>query len=224
MNDLIQIGPLNIFVPYLFYIAGIVASLVVAHFLIKRLINYDFPKKPADLMLEYWIVFIVVWKLSYFINYPADLLNNPLAVIYFDGGTLGLLLGVIGIAVFSYVQFKRHNITIPVQLLLILQAIFVFIVFDQATSFLYGFDLYIFIEVVSYIVLISILFRLVKPVTLFKVFQAYRWFVITWALFRVLQNEIHIYTQTLFIVLLLAILTIVAEWYLNQKVKGDHSN
>ncbi|GAA0462074.1 hypothetical protein [Alkalibacillus silvisoli] len=221
MNDLIQIGPLNIFVPYLFYIAGIIASAVIAHLLIKRLINFPIRKKPADLVIEYWVVFIAVWKISYFINYPMDILNNPLAIIYFDGGTIGMILGFSALLLYSFYQKQKHEVSFNVQLILMLQSLFVFIIFERASLFLYGFDLYIFLEVVSYSLLIVVLVWKTPKPTWFNVFKAFRWFLITWALFRVITDEIHLYTGPLMLALFIALITFIFEWYIVAKQKGD---
>lgn len=62
--------------------------------------------KEIDPFLNNIFLFLVIWKLSYVITNWVDFINNPLSVLYFNGGSLGTVVAFIVVLVTEFV--KNH--------------------------------------------------------------------------------------------------------------------
>jgi peroxiredoxin len=72
------------------------------------------PEKWSKVILPvagnaYWI-WIILWKLSYGLFYPAALVQQPISIVYYDGGKPGGWLAAFAAAVYVGVQMKKQNI------------------------------------------------------------------------------------------------------------------
>ncbi|WP_027963287.1 hypothetical protein [Halalkalibacillus halophilus] len=211
MTDVIQLGPFNLYIPYVASIIAIVISVFTASYFGKfKLQTAD--KKATDLVLEYWIVFILVWKLSYFLMYPQDLLNYPLAVVYFDGGSIGLLLGLFIIVLYMFFQRKRNNINFSVQVLLMIQALLVYLVIDTLVEAYYRMNIYMFMESIAYIAVVVTLFWRRKEDAFLLGLKFTRWTALVWIAFRVLTDQLHLHTTWLIVLIIFAFLNLMIEW------------
>ncbi|WP_188205901.1 hypothetical protein [Alkalibacillus aidingensis] len=220
MNDIIQVGTFNLYVPYLFYIIAIILSSLFGGMMARRLPS-QISKKTSDLVIEYWVCFLIVWKLCYFILYPSDLWENPLSVIYFDGGKIGVILGFLTVVIYIYFQYYRRQISISFQLLLIFQALVVWILFDRLTVFIYYFDYYVLIESILYIIFMGLVWHFSKMMNKLLLAKLIRWFLILWVSLELLTGDLDLYTNWLLIALLAAICCLIYEWVLSGKEK-DH--
>jgi hypothetical protein len=84
-----------------------------------RLEKFENIKKPVnDMLINLLIIIVLVWRFSLIFFNPIKVLNNPLSLIYFSGGTRGFLLSLVaaaayliyrsvkqGVSVFKYIDF-----------------------------------------------------------------------------------------------------------------------
>lgn len=59
------------------------------------ILRLQFSKKWSELYSDAIFTFIIVWKLSLLVTDFKTVVNNPITLLYFNGGTMGVLLGVI---------------------------------------------------------------------------------------------------------------------------------
>ncbi|MGM8216243.1 hypothetical protein ACLIA0_11795 [Bacillaceae bacterium W0354] len=216
MIDVLKIGPLNIYIPYLLYILVIVLTLFLSYLITRRhLISFN--KKPSDLVLEYWILFIVVWKLSYFIYHPGDVVHLVQSIIFFDGGELGIVLGFLLVVTYSYYISRKQNILLEYQTLLIIFCAIVFIGFVRLISFIYVPNVIILVEGIAYLFIASLIFNSRNIKNFVAQLKYFRWALIVWVLFRIVLDEIQIYFIWLLGVIIIAVVILFIEWNDSRK-------
>lgn len=66
-------------------------ALVVAYIIIR----IQFGKRQAGLYADAAFYFVVVWKGSYVLTHFGDFLKAPLSLLYYDGGLIGALAGLL---------------------------------------------------------------------------------------------------------------------------------
>ncbi|WP_183241806.1 TlpA family protein disulfide reductase [Anoxybacillus mongoliensis] len=71
-------------------------------------------RNVMDVIFNSFIYGLVIWKLSYGIVHPNVVLENPLTLLYFNGGVVGLVLAAIFIVVYTYWQLKKQHIPFAV--------------------------------------------------------------------------------------------------------------
>jgi len=70
-------------------------ALLVTFFIVWLILRLQFSKKWSELYSDAIFTFIIVWKLSLLVTDFKTVVNNPITLLYFNGGTMGVLLGVI---------------------------------------------------------------------------------------------------------------------------------
>lgn len=76
-------------------------------------------RKTASKVLDYFILFILVWKLSAILTDFSMIIQQPLALLYFNGGTVGLYLGLLAV----WISWFRKNAKDQVSHIIIFQVI-----------------------------------------------------------------------------------------------------
>ncbi|MGJ7035964.1 TlpA family protein disulfide reductase [Anoxybacillus eryuanensis] len=71
-------------------------------------------RNVMDVIFNSFIYGLVIWKVSYGIVHPNVVLQNPLTLLYFNGGVVGLVLAAIFIVVYTYWQLKKQHISFDV--------------------------------------------------------------------------------------------------------------
>ena len=64
-----------------------------------------------DVIFNSFIYGLVIWKLSYGIVHPNMVLENPLTLLYFNGGVVGLVLAAVFIVFYTYWHLKKEHIS-----------------------------------------------------------------------------------------------------------------
>ncbi|MGG1574675.1 TlpA family protein disulfide reductase [Fictibacillus sp. NRS-1165] len=59
---------------------------------------------------------LIIWKISYFIFHPLLTFRHPSSLLYFSGGTPGLVLGVITAGSYVFVSLSRSNASVSLLL------------------------------------------------------------------------------------------------------------
>ncbi|MCS5503289.1 hypothetical protein NY607_19465 [Lysinibacillus sp. A4] len=70
-------------------------ALLITFFIVWLILRLQFSKKWSELYSDAIFTFIIVWKLSLLVTDFKTVVNNPITLLYFNGGTMGVLLGVI---------------------------------------------------------------------------------------------------------------------------------
>lgn len=70
-------------------------ALLITFFIVWLILRLQFSKKWSELYSDAIFTFIIVWKLSMLVTDFKTVVNNPITLLYFNGGTMGVLLGVI---------------------------------------------------------------------------------------------------------------------------------
>lgn len=69
-------------------------ALLVAFFIVWLVLRVQFSKKWAGVYGDAVFTFIVVWKFSIIVTDFKVVIAQPFSLLYFNGGTIGVLLGV----------------------------------------------------------------------------------------------------------------------------------
>ncbi|WP_297987170.1 TlpA family protein disulfide reductase [uncultured Anoxybacillus sp.] len=67
-------------------------------------------RRMMDMIFNSFVYSLIIWKLSYGIVHPNMVLENPLTLLYFNGGVVGLVLAGVFIVVYTYWQLKKQHI------------------------------------------------------------------------------------------------------------------
>ncbi|MFJ6264956.1 hypothetical protein ACIQGW_08000 [Lysinibacillus xylanilyticus] len=83
-------------------------ALLVAFFIVWLVLRVQFPKKWAGVYGDAVFTFIVVWKFSLIVTDFKAVIAQPFALLYFNGGTIGVFLGVMAVSL--QLWWKRQKI------------------------------------------------------------------------------------------------------------------
>ena len=81
-------------------------ALLITFFIVWLILRLQFSKKWSELYSDAIFTFIIVWKLSLLATDFKTVVSNPITLLYFNGGTIGVYLGVI---VASLQIWRRRN-------------------------------------------------------------------------------------------------------------------
>ncbi|MBW7652275.1 TlpA disulfide reductase family protein [Anoxybacillus sp. ST4] len=89
----------------------LVASLVMTYvFFYYGVFVLKAERRMMDMIFNSFVYSLIIWKLSYGIVHPNTVLENPLTLLYFNGGGVGLVLAGGFIVVYTYWQLKKQHI------------------------------------------------------------------------------------------------------------------
>ncbi len=106
MGDAWFIGPFLIQEKWGLYALAFIISYLVLRFVIKR---KGIDVAIIDPLWNSLFYFFIVWKFSYALFYPKDVIENPISQLYFTGGDKGLVLGLIAVVFYFYWKGKRSS-------------------------------------------------------------------------------------------------------------------
>lgn len=86
---------------------ALILSFVVAYGIVRM----KYGKSSANLLGDAIFYFIIVWKLSVLITDFKTVLQFPLSIIYFNGGTVGVFLGIIAAAIKVYLEMINKRLS-----------------------------------------------------------------------------------------------------------------
>lgn len=106
MGEAWMIGPFLLKEKWVLYaVAGGIAWLVMKLAISRQF----FEKEQWDVLTNALIVFVVIWKLSYGLFHPISAWQHPIGMLYFSGGTWGILLGLIGVLGYVIIRYYRKK-------------------------------------------------------------------------------------------------------------------
>ncbi|MCH1625620.1 peroxiredoxin family protein [Ferdinandcohnia quinoae] len=158
----IQIGSFAIMIKWLILAIGLVIGLIVLKIWLRRTQQVEVNKRLFDILLNSLFIGFFAWKGSLILLEPQLILKSPISLLYFTGGTKGLLLAII-VSVFYFVYKSiKATITKPI----IIQSLLIFglttVTGFQVISYfiLEDYALYhLFIAVITLFLLILIIVR-----------------------------------------------------------------
>ena len=83
-------------------------ALLAAFFIVWLVLRIQFPKIWSGVYGDAIFTFILVWKFSLLITDFPSVISQPLTLLYFNGGTVGVLLGAV--AVLCQFWWKRQQL------------------------------------------------------------------------------------------------------------------
>lgn len=83
-------------------------ALLVAFFIVWFILRMQFSKRWAGVYGDAIFTFMIVWKFSLIVTDFRAVIAQPLTLIYFNGGTVGIYLGMA--AVIVQFVWKKHKI------------------------------------------------------------------------------------------------------------------
>ncbi|MGE7672190.1 hypothetical protein ACQKMV_01225 [Lysinibacillus sp. NPDC094403] len=118
-------------------------ALLAAFFIVWLVLRVQFPKKWAGVYGDAFFTFILVWKFSIIITDFKDVIAQPYVLLYFNGGTIGVILGTMTVSLQIWwkrrtFQFDSTGITACTWAIILTQSIYQWLVVllndNQATS------------------------------------------------------------------------------------------
>lgn len=106
---IIQFGSLAILLKWVLLAVAIVFSLIYIRIWLKHSLQKEAVKRIFDLIGNSLILGFFSWKGSLLILEPSLIINSPFSLLYFTGGTNGLMLAVVIAAV--YFIYKGNKVT-----------------------------------------------------------------------------------------------------------------
>ena len=108
-------------------------ALLFAFFIVWFILRMQFSKQWAGLYGDAIFTFIIVWKFSLIVTDFRSVIEQPIALIYFNGGTIGVYLGVIAVLVqFVWkkqkIQLDEEGVTAGIWAILLTQSIYQWLV------------------------------------------------------------------------------------------------
>lgn len=88
---------------------ALILSFVVAY----GVVRWKYGKTPATLLGDAIFYFFVVWKLSVILTDFKTVLQFPLSLLYFNGGTIGLFLGISAAGWKVFTEMRKGQLTMP---------------------------------------------------------------------------------------------------------------
>ncbi|OZM56288.1 hypothetical protein CIB95_12775 [Lottiidibacillus patelloidae] len=109
LQPVYQLGPFIIKISLVIIALSMMFSYLVAKY---RLKNVSSAKEILESLSNAFIISIIVWKLSYIIIYPIRTLENPLALLFFNGGSIGTMLAILSFIAILFYYAKKKAIAV----------------------------------------------------------------------------------------------------------------
>lgn len=104
-------------------------ALLLAFFIVWFILRVQFPKRWATFYGDAIFTFIIVWKFSLIITDFRSVIEQPIALIYFNGGTIGIYLGVVSVFLQFFwkkqkIQLDEEGVTASIWAILLTQSVY----------------------------------------------------------------------------------------------------
>jgi thiol-disulfide isomerase/thioredoxin len=109
MEPYVMVAGFPIKSDWLFILAGGVAAYAL---LFLKYSKYERRKELLDMLFNTVIVGFAVWKFSYILIHPAAAVKSPINILYFSGGTSGIVLGTIAAAGYALRTSRKEQLRV----------------------------------------------------------------------------------------------------------------
>lgn len=120
--EVIQIGSFAILLKWLLLGLAILLGLILIKFWLQRSENMELHKKVLDLLSNSVFIGFFIWKGSLMLLEPSLVLKSPFSLLYFTGGSKGLIIAAICSISYFILKARKSNIHNS----LIFQTVFIF--------------------------------------------------------------------------------------------------
>lgn len=134
MTDYFLLGPLVIKFEWITLAISFLGSFLIVKIMTKD--DRNFQKQVIDILFNAILMIIIIFKFSIVLFRPSLLSNNLLGIVYFTGGTKGLLLGSITAIIYILVKSKKQKLWTLQFLQVIMVAIISTVIFYWIADFL----------------------------------------------------------------------------------------
>ena len=108
LDDVWVIGPLMMKEKWVLYVIAFIMSYTALRLAIKlKSIDHS----VIDSLWNALFLFLVVWKLSYTLFHPIDVIRNPMSQLYFTGGEKGVVLALLSVVIYFLFKSKRNGLS-----------------------------------------------------------------------------------------------------------------
>jgi peroxiredoxin len=109
--DVIQIGSFTIMMRWVILGMAIVVGFTFLKIWLLRSQSKDLGKKIFDAVVNSVFWGFLIWKGSLLLLEPKLVIDSPLSLLYFTGGTKGLILGIIGAIIYFFFKARKLMLT-----------------------------------------------------------------------------------------------------------------
>ena len=106
MGDVWFVGPLMIQEKWGLYAIAFIFSYMVVRLAIRL---KSIHSSVIDVLWNALFLFLVVWKVSYGLFHPIEVVNNPLSLLYFTGGDKGVVLAFASVFIYFLLKGKSNG-------------------------------------------------------------------------------------------------------------------
>lgn len=118
----IQIGSMAILGKWLILGVSVLIGLVIIQIWLKRTQSPQVKKTITDLLTNSVLIGFIIWKGSLVVLEPVMVLKSPFVLLYFTGGSEGLILAIIFVITYFIIKGRKAKIVEE----LMLQTMFLF--------------------------------------------------------------------------------------------------
>ncbi|GAB7388411.1 prolipoprotein diacylglyceryl transferase [Bacillaceae bacterium] len=108
LPDVIKFGPFMVpSGPFVFVLAGMIALMILKWIIYSK--DQSTVNRWMDILFEGVFFYFLTWKLSAVFFQLTYIIRNPLLLLYANGGTWGMFLGILVSVWFMYRKMKKHS-------------------------------------------------------------------------------------------------------------------
>ncbi|MHA0857228.1 hypothetical protein [Paenibacillus sp. CMAA1364] len=111
--NVIQLGPFILNFQILMLIIAAFTSYLAVKYRIGQL---DVDRIIIDKYVNAFILTIIIWKMSIIIFDPISVIEQPISLLYFNGGDKGLWLGLLTACIYLYIRSRKDGTSLMMNL------------------------------------------------------------------------------------------------------------
>lgn len=116
MNSDLQLGPFVLKLQWLVIILSVIVGYFVARYRLKRITGLEeiIKERIIEAIEKSIVIALLTWKFSFILSDPLRVLTNPLSILYYSGGELGIGLAMVVLFLYFYYHSKKEHILMGV--------------------------------------------------------------------------------------------------------------
>jgi len=216
-----NLGPFLIQGSYIILFISLILSVLMTYGLLT---HYHISHKK--MILNEWVqsvlMIIIIWKFSYILTHPIEGIQDPLRLIYFDGGAVGWIVGTL----VSFILYKKalNKQSIPSEVIpntFIFSGLVLYGIFQVLYTWIYSLY-WVEIGFGLYFVTLAIFFFFSSRLNRYKSsIRIGQWVVAGWIGHDIINRSIHMNDWTLWGAFLTGLFLLILDFRLD---KGSENN
>ena len=116
MNSNLQLGPFVLRLQWMVIILSMFVGYLVVRYRLKRVTDLEDRAKERiiETIEKSIVIALMTWKFSLLLFDPVRVATNPLSILYYSGGELGIGLAIIVLLIYFYYHSKKEHISVGV--------------------------------------------------------------------------------------------------------------